>query len=58
MLTLERKEGETILIQHDDEELRIKVHHAKDDKIKLNFAGPFRTIWVTRIFSTRLGIPS
>ena len=40
MLTLERKEGETILIQHEGQELRIKVRHAGNDKIKLDFDGP------------------
>ena len=40
MLTLERKEGEAILIQHEGQELRIKVRHGKGDKIKLDFDGP------------------
>ena len=32
MLTLERKEGETIIIQHEGQELRITVRHARGDK--------------------------
>ena len=40
MLTLERKEGEAIIIQHEGQELRVSVRHAKGDKIKLDFDGP------------------
>ena len=40
MLTLERKEGEIIIIQHEGQELRIRVRQAKGDKIKLDFDGP------------------
>ena len=40
MLTLERKDGEVIIIQHKGEELRIKVRHAGRDKFKLDFDGP------------------
>ena len=40
MLTLERKEGEAILIQHEGQELRINVRHAGHGKIKLDFDGP------------------
>ena len=39
MLTLQRKEGEANLIQHEGQELRIKVRHAKGEKIKLDFDG-------------------
>ena len=40
MLTLERKEGEVIVIHHEGQELRGKVRHARGDKIKLDFDGP------------------
>jgi len=40
MLTLERKEGEVILIQHEGQELRITVRHARGDKFKLDFDRP------------------
>jgi len=40
MLALERKEGEVIIIQHSDQELRIKVRHDKGGRIKLDFDGP------------------
>ena len=40
MLTLERKDGEAIIIQHKGEELRVKVRHAGRDKFKLDFDGP------------------
>ena len=40
VLTLERKEGEAIIIQHEGQELRVSVRHAKGDKIKLDFDGP------------------
>ena len=40
MLTLERKDGESFVIQHEGQELRIKVWHAKGDRIKLDFDGP------------------
>ena len=40
MLTLERKDGEAIIIQHEGQELRIQVRHAKGDKIKIDFDGP------------------
>jgi carbon storage regulator CsrA len=40
MLTLERKDGEAIIIQHKGEELRIKFRHARGDKVKLDFDGP------------------
>ena len=40
MLTLERKEGEAILIQHEGQELWIKVRQAGHGKIKLDFDGP------------------
>ena len=34
MLTLECKDGEAIIIQHEGQELRIKVRHARGDKVK------------------------
>ncbi len=40
MLTLERKEGESILIQHEGQELRIKVRQGNGGKIKVDFDGP------------------
>ena len=40
MLTLERKDGEAILIQHEGQELRIKVRQARGEKIKMDFDGP------------------
>ena len=40
MLTLERKEGESIIIQHEGQELRIKVRQAGNGKIKLDFDAP------------------
>ena len=40
MLTLERKDGEAIIIQHEGQELRINVRRAKGDKVKLDFDGP------------------
>ena len=40
MLTLERKEGEVIVIQHEGQELRIKVRHGKGGRIKVDFDGP------------------
>ena len=40
MLTLERKENESILIQHEGQELWIKVRQAGHGKIKLDFVGP------------------
>ena len=40
MLTLERKEGESILIQHEGQELWIKVRQAGHGKIKLDFDAP------------------
>ena len=40
MLTLERKEGESILIQHEGQELWIKVRQAGHGKIKLDFDDP------------------
>ena len=40
MLTLERKEGEAILIQYEGQELRINVRQAGHGKIKLDFDGP------------------
>lgn len=40
MLTLERKDGEAILIQHQDQELRIKFRQGKAGRIKVDFDGP------------------
>ena len=40
MLTLERREGEAIIIQHEGQELRIKVRQARGEKIKMDFDGP------------------
>ena len=40
MLTLERKDGEAIIIQHEGQVLRINVRHARGDKVKLDFDGP------------------
>ena len=40
MLTLERKDGEAINIQHEGQELRINVRRARGDKVKLDFDGP------------------
>ena len=40
MLVLERCEGEGIIIQHEGQELRIKVRQARGEKIKIDFDGP------------------
>jgi len=40
MLTLERKEGETITITHNGEAIDVIVSMAKNGKVKLSFDGP------------------
>lgn len=40
MLTLERSEGESLVIQHNGEELLIKLTETKKGKVKVSLAGP------------------
>ena len=40
MLTLERKEGEVITVNHNGEKLDIHVTMIRDNKVKLSFSAP------------------
>lgn len=40
MPTLERREGESLVIQHNGEELLIKLTETRKGKVKVNLEGP------------------
>lgn len=40
MLILERKEGESLTIDHKGETLAVSIHETRDGKVRLSFEGP------------------
>ena len=40
MYTLERREGESLIVQHKGEELLIQLTETKNGKVKVNLMGP------------------
>lgn len=40
MLILERKEGESLAIDHEGETLTVSIHETRDGKVRLGFEGP------------------
>ena len=55
MLTLERREGQTIVITHKGETLEVKVALIRDNKVKLSFDAPESfEIWREEVGETEI----